>query len=268
MGFITRAWRGQESPVKVFLLYGYVFQLVAGSALGALGSLHANYIAIILILPPYFVWWSVAAWRCSAGIKYPFVARIIVIINVLGFPIFLVGDLSQAYLVNTFNRDRVAAEQGNTGAQNDLGIDYHNGYGVEQNDVEALKWWKKASDSGYGFSELNLGLLYLDGAGVSKDYAEASKWFLKAAEQGVSEAQFNIGECYRNGFGVPVDLVQADMWYIIALYSKNDKTRIAYRAELENSMTPEQIASAKHLAEEWKQHHPNLNSAPAQKQAP
>ena len=37
------------------------------------------------------------------------------------------------------------AEQGNTDAQNNLGVMYDGGMGVLENDAEAVKWFRKAS---------------------------------------------------------------------------------------------------------------------------
>jgi TPR repeat protein len=44
-----------------------------------------------------------------------------------------------------------------------------------------------------------LGSTYNFGQGVDKDQAEAVKWFRKAAEQGEEDAQYNLGVCYGKG---------------------------------------------------------------------
>ncbi len=44
---------------------------------------------------------------------------------------------------------RKAAEQGHADAQYFLGHCYHNGKGVEQDDVKAAEWWRKAADQGF-----------------------------------------------------------------------------------------------------------------------
>ena len=41
-----------------------------------------------------------------------------------------------------------------------------------------------------------LGLIYAMGRGVAKDQVEAVKWYRKAAEQNHAEAQYNLGVCY------------------------------------------------------------------------
>mgnify|MGYP002130524370 CR=1 FL=1 len=51
------------------------------------------------------------------------------------------------------------------------------------------------------------------GKGVSKDEVESVKWFRKAADQGDATAQFNLGSMYANGQGTAQDYAQALRWY-------------------------------------------------------
>ena len=61
--------------------------------------------------------------------------------------------------------------------------------------------------------------MYYDGRGVPQDDAEAVKWYRKATEQGYAKAQNNLGLMYYNGEGVSQDYVQAHMWYNLAASS-------------------------------------------------
>ncbi len=54
-----------------------------------------------------------------------------------------------------------AAEQGNADAQNNLGHCYHNGYGIEQNFIEAIKWFTKAAEQGHTKAQQNLDTCYV-----------------------------------------------------------------------------------------------------------
>ena len=83
--------------------------------------------------------------------------------------------------------------------------------GVQQDDVEAVKWYRKAAEQGDADAQVFLGLMYRNGKGVQQDYAEAVKWVRKAAEQGNAEAQFNLGVIvmYRSGKGVQQDYAEA-----------------------------------------------------------
>jgi TPR repeat protein len=51
---------------------------------------------------------------------------------------------------------------------------------------------------------------------VQEDDVEAVKWFRLAAEQGDASAQYNLGVMYTNGEGVPKDDVTAARWYRLA----------------------------------------------------
>jgi TPR repeat protein len=114
---------------------------------------------------------------------------------------------------------RKAAEQGNAGAQNNLGSCYQNGHGVTNDYVEALKWYRKAAEQGLGTAQVNLGSMYRDGKGVETNYTEAAKWLRKAAEQGdIDERikinlQMELGRMYQIGLGVPQDDTESVKWY-------------------------------------------------------
>eukprot|EP00729_Bicosta_minor_P019656 gene19656-biopygen1572 len=98
-------------------------------------------------------------------------------------------------------------------AQYNLGSMYYRGKGVEQDHVEAAKWFRKAAEAGHAMAQFNLGNMYRNGRGVEQDHVEAAKWYRKAAEAGDADAQCNLGLMYRNGEGVEQDHVEATKWY-------------------------------------------------------
>ena len=106
---------------------------------------------------------------------------------------------------------RSLAEQGNAGAQSNLGVMYANGDGVLQDNAEAVKWYRLAAEQGYAGAQFNLGIMYREGQGVPQDNAEAVKWYRLAAEQGDADAQNNLGFMYVYGKGVLQDNVMAHM---------------------------------------------------------
>lgn len=106
-----------------------------------------------------------------------------------------------------------AAEQGDMQAQYELGCYYLLGYGGKINIDEALKWYQKAAEQGHANSQFQLGNSYIIGWGVKQDYSEAIKWLKKAAEQGLAIAQFSLGELYYDGHGVKQDFKEAVKWY-------------------------------------------------------
>jgi len=76
------------------------------------------------------------------------------------------------------------AEQGNTDAQNNLGVMYDGGMGVLENDAEAVKWFRKAAEQGHADAQTSLGIMYVLGIGVSEDYVKALMWFSLAKAEG------------------------------------------------------------------------------------
>jgi TPR repeat protein len=112
---------------------------------------------------------------------------------------------------------------------------------VEQNYVEAAKWFSKLAEGSYEKwhedSDYNsqrrqindcvqsasyfLGFMYWYGQGVGQDYAKAVKWLSKAAEPvyswecstGCKEAQYLLGKAYYTGHGVAQDYSEAVKWY-------------------------------------------------------
>eukprot|EP00729_Bicosta_minor_P032471 gene32471-biopygen20873 len=98
-------------------------------------------------------------------------------------------------------------------AQNNLGYMYDKGEGVEQDHVEAVKWYRKSAEAGYADAQFNLGNMYRIGEGVEQDHVAAVKWYQKAAEAGNAPAQCSLGYMYFSGEGVEQDHVEAAKWY-------------------------------------------------------
>jgi hypothetical protein len=82
-----------------------------------------------------------------------------------------------------------AAKQGNAYAQNDIGVLFKNGFGVEKDYAQAMLWYLKASEQGNDAAQGNIGALYFNGQGVPQDKETAKEWFLKAASQGDESAK-------------------------------------------------------------------------------
>jgi tetratricopeptide (TPR) repeat protein len=116
----------------------------------------------------------------------------------------------------------------------------------------ALRVWRPLAEQGNAGAQLDLGFMYDNGYGVPQDYREAIAWYRRAADQGNDRAQYNLGHMYDKGDGVPRDYIQAHMWYDIAGVAVAVKNRDFVARE----MTPAQIAEAQRLAREWLEKHP------------
>ena len=113
---------------------------------------------------------------------------------------------------------RSAANVGHAGAQFSLGEACRHGFGVEKNDVEAVKWHRLAADQGHAWGQHSLGLIYATGSVT-----------------------------------VPQDLVAALMWLdLAAVISPLPVLMIPVRDIVARMMTAEQIAEARKRAREWK----------------
>src|SRR5262249_31928234 len=88
-----------------------------------------------------------------------------------------------------------------------------NKYNASQDYSQALSWYRKAADQGYGPAQRALGVMYAHGQGVPQDDAQALSWYRKAAEGGDSDAQRVVGEMYEQGKGAPRDYAQALSWF-------------------------------------------------------
>ena len=102
-----------------------------------------------------------------------------------------------------------AAEQGNAYAQNNLGVMYVKGEGVEQDFTKAIELWTKAAEQGNAYAQNNLGVMYVKGEGVEQDFTKAIELWTKAAEQGNAGAQCNLGIMYYHGERVKQDFEKA-----------------------------------------------------------
>ena len=69
----------------------------------------------------------------------------------------------------------------------------------------ALREWTPLAEQGDAGAQYNLGLMYGNGDGVPQDDKNAMKWYTLAAGQGYADAQYNLGFMYDNGYGVPQD---------------------------------------------------------------
>lgn len=138
---------------------------------------------------------------------------------------------------NNLSTLTLAANEGNSKAQNNLGFAYLNGQGVAQNYAEAFKLFQRAADQGSAAAQSNLGYMYLNGQGMPKNDASALAWFKKAADKGNATAieaieiyrkkailgdaiaQSNLGVMYSNGHGTIYSYAE-----IMKTYSKNLST--------------------------------------------
>jgi hypothetical protein len=113
---------------------------------------------------------------------------------------------------------------------------------------------QKLAERGDADAQWLMGVRYHDGTGVPQDDSMAMQWFLRAAEQGQVDAQAHLGAYYWAGRGVSQDLIKAYMWSAIALArgDQNSKSRLE---GLASQMTRQQASEARQQAEIWVHNH-------------
>ena len=151
--------------------------------------------------------------------------RTVIIIPVLLFSLFLGASSYSA----DFNKGVIAAQNGDW--------------------ETALKEWKPFAEGGNAVAQYNIGLIYDNGWGVPQDDKEAVRWYTLAAEQEHAKAQYNLGVMYALGEGVIKDYVYTHMWGNIASMNGNDKGE-TLRGYVAEKMTSSQIEEAQRLARE------------------
>lgn len=109
---------------------------------------------------------------------------------------------------------RRAAKSGFARAQNELGVAYRDGDGVEADPRRARGWLQRAARASDQDAMSNLAMLLI-GSGVqdSKTQSRIIKLLRKAATLGSTEAMSNLGVAYFKGFGVPKNNQKAVSWW-------------------------------------------------------
>ncbi len=127
---------------------------------------------------------------------------------------------------STIRSLQIAAERGEAEAQFNLGVFYDRDF----------------DDNGYA---------------VEGDRVEAIKWLLAAAEQGLPRAQSRLAELYAAGPNASGNYVNACAWFLLATASSRGihrhEARSAYE-QIATRLTSAQLTKAKRLAKLWRAH--------------
>ena len=126
---------------------------------------------------------------------------------------------------------------------------------MPQNYAEAVKWYRLAADQGNADAQNNLGLMY-HLAGGAAELRRGREVVSPRRRPGQSPSRSPISAQHvRQGEGVPQDYVRAHMWFnLSAAQGYQDAAR--NRDNIAKRMTPAQIAEAQKLAREWQPKRP------------
>ncbi len=126
---------------------------------------------------------------------------------------------------------------------------YRKGWGVEQDDKEAVKLYRLSAEQGDEWSQFNLAWMLDKGKGVVQDEKEAVKWYRQAAEQGEGFGQSNLAWMYIEGRGLPKSNVNAYMWLFLAKQSGLSEDAKEEYSNLKKIMSSNDIAKAEQKAQ-------------------
>ncbi|WP_160779871.1 tetratricopeptide repeat protein [Parerythrobacter jejuensis] len=98
-------------------------------------------------------------------------------------------------------------------------------YGFNEKDA-AFNWLQLAAEQGDSNSQRELGHRYKRGISTNTDFVKAFEWYLKSAQQGDVSAALNVGNFYHAGSGTPIDLVKACEWWRKGAEAGNELCRL------------------------------------------
>ncbi|PNK59810.1 tetratricopeptide repeat protein [Psychrobacter sp. FDAARGOS_221] len=132
--------------------------------------------------------------------------------------VYLNGNRDAVANINPEERYKIAfefltksANQNYAPAQNALGNMYKNGMGVEQNESEAIEWWRKAAYQNDVNAQLSLELLAFRNKGVA-DSQKLIQAYREEAEAGDKYSQYKLGVINYKGINQPVNTTSAILW--------------------------------------------------------
>ena len=122
-----------------------------------------------------------------------------------------------------------------------------------------MRWYRKAADRGEAGAECKLAAGYLLGFGVPQDDAEAVRWLRKAAAQGTASAQYKLGTMYQSGEGVSQDLGEAYFWLNLAAAAEKEPGRreeiAAQRDAAASNLTDQALLQTRERVRQWNAEH-------------
>ena len=149
-----------------------------------------------------------------------------------------------------FKEFTIAAEEGLSLAQYNLGILYFTGQGVDQDFDEAFEWTKRAAEQGHLNAQFNLGSLYLDGQGTQVSVLEGVNWFTQAAKNGHANSAYTLAKMHQEGDFVDSDLVLAHAWAAQSEINEHPEASLL-KKEIAQDLSEAEIRQARRIFAAW-----------------
>jgi localization factor PodJL len=144
-----------------------------------------------------------------------------------------------------------SAAQGLVPAQYRLGNLYETGTGVEKNLETAKLWYQRAAEAGNRMAMHNLAALYASGQLGEQEFESAAEWFQQAAARGMTDSQFNLGMLYARGLGLKQDFEQSYKWFALAANS-GDADAGKARDDIAKSLNADAVSRVDAEVVAWK----------------
>ena len=122
--------------------------------------------------------------------------------------------------------------------------------GSRHNPVEEPRAEAENGDAG---AQYEVGVLIADAPGGAADYKQAADWFRRAADQGHAGAQAALGVMYHRGQGVPRNDVEAVKWLSLATWqdAPEHDAYALWREYVAREMDRNAVADGERLARAW-----------------
>lgn len=131
-----------------------------------------------------------------------------------------------------FQLNMQCAQAGSAQGMNAVAIQYQNGLGVDSNNAEAGKWFKKAAEAGYNTAWCNLGIYYK--SKPTPDFKQSYECFVKAVATGVTAAYYWQGYMLYKGLGCRQNYKKAVELFKKDAYTGNAASMHYYGLALRN----------------------------------
>lgn len=101
-------------------------------------------------------------------------------------------------------------------AQNQIGLMYLSGKGMEKNELNAMTWFQKAAAQRFPSSLHNIARIY-----DKNNDPQAIVWYQKSSEENNAVSEYNLGRIFERGvLDQPIDITKARYWYAKAASKK------------------------------------------------
>jgi TPR repeat protein len=118
-----------------------------------------------------------------------------------------------------------AAEGEHSAAQWSVGMALLEGWGVEQDPVDAYRWVRKAAEAGDARGQISLATMLAIGQGVDEDDEEARVWYQRGVERNLADSLRGLGGMLVTGEGGSVEPARAWAYLMLAADAGEDKAR-------------------------------------------